>query len=361
MITISLCMIVKNEEDVIGRCLDCVKDIVDEIIIVDTGSTDRTKEIVSAYTSNIYDFEWIDDFSAARNYSFSKATKDYIMWLDADDVLLPEDIIKLKNLKENLSPSVDVVMMKYNLGVKEDGSPVCTYYRERLLKRSKGFKWIGNVHECIEVKGKIVTSDIAVTHKKKKVPTSRNLDIFEKLIKKGKKLSHRELFYYARELHKNGRSDEAIKYYEKFLDKEGGLLSNYVDACIDLYNIYKKREENKKALKSLLRSFEHGAPRAEICCMIGFYFKEQKDYANAIFWFKLAYNIEKPKISWGSILHDFYDYIPCIELCYCYFKTGNIKESIKYNSIAEKIRPGDKLVMHNKKFFEDILKKVVIK
>ena len=58
-------------------------------------------------------------------------------------------------------------MMKYNLGVKEDGSPVCTYYRERLLKRSKGFKWIGNVHECIEVKGKIVTSDIAVTHKKK--------------------------------------------------------------------------------------------------------------------------------------------------------------------------------------------------
>lgn len=100
MITISLCMIVKDEEDVIGRCLDCVKDIMDEIIIVDTGSTDRTKEIVSAYTSNIYDFEWIDDFSAARNYSFSKATKDYIMWLDADDVLLSKDIIKLKNLKK---------------------------------------------------------------------------------------------------------------------------------------------------------------------------------------------------------------------------------------------------------------------
>src|SRR5690606_41842433 len=113
MITISLCMIVKDEEDVIGRCLDCVKDIMDEIIIVDTGSTDRTKEIVSAYTSNIYDFEWIDDFSVARNYSFSKATNDYIMWLYADYVILPEDIIKFNNLNEILTTTVVFVLLMY--------------------------------------------------------------------------------------------------------------------------------------------------------------------------------------------------------------------------------------------------------
>ena len=88
MKTISLCMIVKNEEDNIGNCLDNIKDLVDEIIIVDTGSTDKTKEIVKKYTDKIYDFEWVDDFSKARNYSFSKATKDYIFWLDADDILL---------------------------------------------------------------------------------------------------------------------------------------------------------------------------------------------------------------------------------------------------------------------------------
>ncbi len=78
MIEISLCMIVKNEEKVLGRCLDSIADLMDEIIIVDTGSTDRTKEIAKKYTEHIYDFEWIDDFSAARNFSFSKATKDYI-------------------------------------------------------------------------------------------------------------------------------------------------------------------------------------------------------------------------------------------------------------------------------------------
>ena len=99
MITISLCMIVKNEEEVIGRCLECVKDIVDEIIIVDTGSTDSTKEIVSKYTDMVYDFEWIDDFSAARNFSFSKASKDYTMWLDADDIILEADREKLLKIK----------------------------------------------------------------------------------------------------------------------------------------------------------------------------------------------------------------------------------------------------------------------
>lgn len=90
MITISVCMIVKNEEDVLERALKSVQDIADEIIIVDTGSTDSTKDIASSYTNKIYDFEWCDDFSKARNYSFSKATKDYCMWLDADDVILEE-------------------------------------------------------------------------------------------------------------------------------------------------------------------------------------------------------------------------------------------------------------------------------
>ena len=87
MITLSLCMIVKDEEKNLNNCLSSCSSLFDEIIIVDTGSTDRTKEIAKKYTNNIYDFKWCDDFSKARNYSFSKATKEYIMWLDADDII----------------------------------------------------------------------------------------------------------------------------------------------------------------------------------------------------------------------------------------------------------------------------------
>ena len=95
------------------QCLDSAKTIADEIIIVDTGSTDRTKEIASQYTRYVYDFEWVDDFSAARNFSFSKASMEYCMWLDADDVILPEDQEKIRHLKQNTQPDTDVVMMLY--------------------------------------------------------------------------------------------------------------------------------------------------------------------------------------------------------------------------------------------------------
>ena len=86
MTTISLCMIVRDEEAALGRCLESVKDAVEEIIVVDTGSVDRTKEIAARFTDKVYDFVWVDDFAAARNFAFSKATMEYCMWLDAEDV-----------------------------------------------------------------------------------------------------------------------------------------------------------------------------------------------------------------------------------------------------------------------------------
>lgn len=141
MISISLCMIVKNEQEVLDRCLSSVKDLVDEIIIVDTGSTDSTKQIAKKYTKKIYNFKWIDDFSAARNFSFSKATKDYIMWLDADDVIFKKDRQNLKIIKTTLDKTIDIVMMKYNMGFDKDNNPSLSYYRERLLSRKKQYVW----------------------------------------------------------------------------------------------------------------------------------------------------------------------------------------------------------------------------
>jgi len=80
MTTISLCLITKNEELFLEQCLNSVKDLVDEIIIVDTGSIDKTKEIAKKFTDKIYDFEWCDDFSKARNEFFKYATKDWILF-----------------------------------------------------------------------------------------------------------------------------------------------------------------------------------------------------------------------------------------------------------------------------------------
>lgn len=126
MISISLCMIVKNDQHTIGRCLESVHPIVDEINIVDTGSQDRTIDICRNFTDRIFPFEWVDHFALARNYSFEQATQEYILWLDADDILKEQDAVKLLELKQTLDssavPTVDSVSMNYHYGFDDHGN-----------------------------------------------------------------------------------------------------------------------------------------------------------------------------------------------------------------------------------------------
>ena len=189
MPTISLCMIVKNEEAYLARALKSVAGLVDEIIIVDTGSTDRTREIASGFTSKVCSFPWKDDFSDARNYSFSQASMDYCMWMDADDILEEKEKDKFLQLKHTLSPDTDIVMMKYNTAFDEAGSPSFSYFRERWIRNSTQYRWVDAVHEVIPPKGRIIYSEIAISHKKAGAgDPDRNLKIYRKMIAEGKSL-----------------------------------------------------------------------------------------------------------------------------------------------------------------------------
>lgn len=355
MISISLCMIVKNEELTLKRCLKCVKDIADEIIIVDTGSTDKTKEIAYEFTDKVYDFKWCDDFSKARNYSFSKATKEYIMWLDADDVILEKDIIKLKYLKEHLDKNADIVMLKYDLNIDSNGTPALSYYRERLLKRKNNYKWISPIHEVIELKGNILKEDISITHKKEKsYDPTRNLKIFEKMLENGSNLDSRQTFYYARELYYNEDYDKALKYFNIFLNDKNGWIENKISACLDLYYLYMKINNEDMALDSLFRSFRFDIPRAEICCNIANFFLEKNNFNVAIYWYKEASTRIFDVSKGGFYIKDCYDYIPYIGLCVCYDKLGEHDIANYYNDLAGKIKPDDKAYIHNFKYFKEL-------
>ncbi len=353
MITISLCMIVKNEEEVLYRCLNSVKDAVDEIIIVDTGSNDRTKEIAKEFTDKIYDFKWCDDFSKARNFSFSKATMDYQMWLDADDILLENDRKKLIELKKTLDNSIDVVTMKYNYHFDEFDNPTLTMSRERLLKTEKNFTWNDPVHEYIQITGKIYKSDICISHKKKFTESDRNLKIYESMIKNNIPLSTRSLYYYGRELKDHKRYIESIYYFEKFLKTEDGWVEDKISSCFELANCYKNIGDSKKRLRTLFKSFLFDTPRAEICTEIGYYFKDVQNYNNAIFWFDVATKLIKPA-SIGFILNDYWGYLPNIELCICYYRIGNIAKAKYHNEIAGSFNPNSPSVIKNREFFQSL-------
>ncbi|WP_091013016.1 MULTISPECIES: glycosyltransferase [Paenibacillus] len=142
--TISLCMIVKNEEQVLGRCLESVKDVVNEIIIVDTGSTDKTLDIARKYTEKIYSFEWVNDFSAARNESLRYATSDFILVLDADEYLEVG-----ADFQKDLEKNCDCYLFRIKNEIAWDRN--FTFAAVRLFKNHMSLKYENRLHEHLNI------------------------------------------------------------------------------------------------------------------------------------------------------------------------------------------------------------------
>lgn len=288
MISISLCMIVKNEARVLARCLDSISDLVDEIIIVDTGSTDETKTIASAFSCQIYDFKWIDDFSAARNFAFSKCSCDYIYSADADEVLSEENREKFRLLKENLDPEIEIVQMYY--GNQLENGTVYNFDKElrpKLFKRSRNFVWVERVHETVRLLPLVYDSDIEITHLPEKNHAGRDYGIFEKIIAEGEQLSPRLFDFYARELFVSGEQEDfrrAEDYFTEVADSEESTQDVMKAAiCIVVKAAYWRKDYLKMyryAMKDVAIE-----PSSEICFLLGSYYEEMRDYKEAAIWY----------------------------------------------------------------------------
>lgn len=351
LITISLCMIVKNEEAVIGRCLESVSKIVDEINIVDTGSLDRTKEIVAKYTERIFDFTWIEDFAAARNYAFQQATTDYILWLDADDIFLEKDQKAFLELKKTLDTQIDAVSMNYNLAFDEENNVTSSLRRYRLAKREKGFKWIGNVHEYLEVYGNLYPSDISVSHMPLSHDAERNLRIYENLASSGKEFSPRDLFYYANELLDHGKVEKAIEYYLRFLKTKKGWVEDNIRACNKLADCYNNLGLKEQEMTWVLHTLSYGIPKPETCCRLAYEFLQKNEINSAIYWYKSALdNKETEGLAFQN--HACSTWLPHLQLAVCYDKAGQTELGYQHNEKALKYRPQDSQILLNKEYFE---------
>ncbi|WP_195574229.1 glycosyltransferase [Paenibacillus sp. 1001270B_150601_E10] len=355
MITVSLCMIVKNEEDTLPRCLSSVKDIVQEIIIVDTGSTDKTKEVACTFTDHVVDFKWIHDFAAARNHAFSLATQEYILWLDADDVFCEKDRVRLKKLLLNLDPIYDSVTMEYHLAFDEYGNVTSRNRRNRLVKRSNGFKWIGKVHEYLEVWGSIFNSDVAVTHASVRHDHNRNISIYEEALRSGESFTPRDLYYYANELKDHGQYHKAIEYYNQFLNTEKGWIEDVLATCGKLADCYHALKDGDGELSSSLRALHYAAPRPDTCCRLGYYFLTKGDYQSAIFWYENAVRTSVSRENLGFVNVACSTWLPHLQLCVCYDRVGQHQAAYDHNQKALQFRPNDKRMQHNKAYLEGLL------
>jgi len=351
-ITISLCMIVKDEEATLERCLNSVIDFVDEIIIVDTGSTDNTKKIAKNFKSKIFDFEWIDDFAAARNFAFKKASMDYILWLDADDYIDDINREKFKLLKESLNKNVDSVTMDYSLIRDAAGNTSFSLKRNRLVKRERNFQWIGRVHEYLEVFGNIIDSDITIMHDKLKAATDRNLKIFLKMAEDKLPFSPRDRYYFSNELYYNGRYEEAIRNYELFLSENKGWIEDNKAAYNNLIRCYRIQGNDEMAINTILRYLKEYKPTGEICCSLADIFSSQNKIEEAIFWYEAALKCEPGERHLGFNNKAYYTWVPALSLVVCYSKLQNYEKAYYYNELAG-LQGGDmNKINYNRRYFQ---------
>ena len=287
MVTISLCMIVKDEEAVLERCLASVADLVDEIVIVDTGSTDGTKRIAAKYTDHIYDYSWNDDFAAARNFAFSKATKEYIYSADADEVIDSANRLRFRQLKEVLLPDIEIVQMKYVEGELQSVLNSGWEYRPKLYKRQRTFVWTDPVHETVRTDPVVFDSDIEILHKPQSLHQKRDFHIFTTSYEKIGRLSKKLYSMYATELYRCGLAEDisrAAEIFKDVLQKEELDADLYRKLCCIIARNARIASDDREFIKYTMKVVTLGAC-SEVCMELGEYFYAAGDYAESSVWF----------------------------------------------------------------------------
>jgi len=348
--TISLCMIVKNEENNLGNCLSSVEGLFDEINIVDTGSTDRTVEIAQKYTERIFHFDWINDFSAARNFSFSKATKEYIIWLDADDIIDKENYDKFMEFKRNFKNDADCIIMPYIIDTQDNGKPSLVSQRERIVRNNKNFYWTRPIHENLKGQGTVSHFEVFITHTKKQTDAfiGRNISILEKAVNSSD-CEPIDNYYYGVLLNGTGRHAEAVEQLSLFINNNKNRRLTGIDAFIAIYNSYIALGDYENAYKVLALNEEVNKDKSEYYCLMGFFMMNYlQDYDKAEGIFKKALDCtgkEADMINCLQRYEQYYYFKPWNFLGQCYVKKKEYKnacdafsEALKYDEDNEELK-----------------------
>ena len=213
MKTLNLVMIVKNEERCLERCLQSVKDLVDDIIIVDTGSEDATKQIAVSFKAKVYDYKWKNDFSDARNFALSKSDSDWNLILDADEYLVQgrrSDISRLLDRVDSLG-AIQIKNAYMDNGELSYGID----YTTRIIP--KGVFYCGKIHEQVDSRFSRIPLPLIFEHDGYLMPNKpeRNLPLLLEELKNNPKDSY-FLYQTASTLVNMNRHKEAVKYFEDF-------------------------------------------------------------------------------------------------------------------------------------------------
>lgn len=269
VLPISVCMIAKNEEKYIEQCLKSIAQYGLEIVVADTGSTDRTKEIAKKYTDKVYDFEWCNDFSKARNFCADKASNNRILAIDCDEKIQDLDTKLLAELIKQFPYHVGKITIK-NL-LRQDDNDYTTDEIMRLYNK-KEYKFVSPVHEqlrrigaaddgvpsaCFDVPIQLIHYGYALSEEEMEAKQQRNLDLLYRMAKEEPKNAY-VYFQIGQSQAIIGNHEDAIQAYEKALLLDSDISKPYVQLLlVSLAKTYKNAGNPEKALSFM----EQYAPR----------------------------------------------------------------------------------------------------
>jgi glycosyltransferase involved in cell wall biosynthesis len=339
---LSLHMIVRDAEHKLGRTLECVKSFVDEMVIVDTGSTDGTKALAESYGAKVYDFEWINDFSAARNFALSKTTNDWVTWLDAGDVISLKAIQRFETVKAQLGNNdANYIIGILNRYYDEYGNVSVCHLTPRLVKKSAGAQWGMQLHEGIFLTEKplvYIDYELVVEDPEGQLPSStdRNLEIID--------------FYLAK--------NENIPYFRCLRVRELEILERYEEAVADIDEMmtfpmskeqraeyflcvgrcFIKLGETEKAKEMLLKSIENEPTFRDGHILLGDFELANKQWLLAMKHYRDAVNILPDTHHWVKKL-PYWTYEPLEKLGICYRALGDDASAAEYFTMALQAAP----------------------
>ena len=310
-VKISFCAIAKNEERCIARCLESLHGICDEIIVVDTGSTDRTVEIAKAHGARVCHFKWINDFSAAKNYALDQATGDWVVFLDADEYFSNERSAKavraaIERLHSNLKYDGLYHAIRNIIKTGDDAAADKSNrsFNTRVFRRSPNIRFKNAIHEQLSKNGRepdtydMPQTDSVIDHdgynpKLIRAKESRNLEMELSELERGNP-DPLLLYYVGRDYYHMGKYPEALEYFQKYFDtgfvEYCFTVSHYIFHVNALLSLNKPFSEALRVLRRGMREFpSHPGLRL----LNAFVLENSKRYSNAIENFEQGFSLAK--------------------------------------------------------------------
>lgn len=302
--TISLALIVAptdEEAKKLNNCLASIAEHVDEICITITGENKKVEKVAKSHNAKISHFEWVDDFAAARTFNFSQCTGDWILWLDADDIVWGGEKLK-KFIRMAEGVGVAGLQMYYEYGHDDNGNVTDSHWKTQLVKNDGSTEWKGRIHEDLLQKRQCTWSQIPATealriHTAKKEDNhahhERNIAILEQ-VRAEEPEEPRTYIYLGRSYTALGRYNEALEALSEFVKRSGWDEERYEAKCL-MGECFERLEKPTEALMAFSDALleDERCPKAYV--FKARIYLAQEDYKNVLVMLGLAQSIKDPK------------------------------------------------------------------